>query len=128
MPQCKAIRIKHRKLCVSDLDRRISLQDRTMGTPTTTVDFRQTFANGKVVWAALKTAKGREMFFTTNMDVAVSHIFYIRWYADLTSDKWIIWGSENYDILDTENIDERDEWYALYCNVRGASSSEVNVA
>jgi SPP1 family predicted phage head-tail adaptor len=99
-----------------------------MAAPTSTVDFGENFDSGKTVWAALKTTQGREMFYTTNMDEAVSHIFYVRWYDTLTSDLWVRFNGENYDIVQVENLDERDQFAALYCNVRGDSTDAVNDA
>jgi SPP1 family predicted phage head-tail adaptor len=97
--------------------------------PVTTVDFDHTFtAVGSKKWAALKTTKGRDMFFATNMDIGVTHIFYIRWYNGLTSEDWITFKGERYDIVEVENIDERDEWYAIYCNVRGDETQDQNDA
>lgn len=129
MAECTKIRIRHRQLCAGDLDRKINIQSRTIDEPDDmSTDFGNTFTTTKSVWAALKTTKGRDVFFATNLDQAVSHVFYTRYVAGMTANDWIQYKDENYDILETENLDERDEWMAHYCNVRGASSSELNNA
>jgi len=128
VPVCKSIRPPRRGLCSGDLDRRITIKSRALAAPSSGVDFEENFAAGKTVWAALKTSKGRAMFYATNMDVAVTHVFYVRWYDTLTADLWVEYKSENYDIVEVENLDERDDWALLYCNVRGDSSDEVNFA
>lgn len=99
-----------------------------MVAPTTTVDMTENFTDDKTVWAGLKTSKGREMFYASNAQDAVSHIFYFRWFSGLETQDWIEYKDENYDILEIDNLDERDEWYACYCNPRGSKSLEVNYA
>ena len=126
MPQCIKTKFKRRGICAGDLDRLIVIDGRTLTTPKTSVDFEQTFAQEKKVWAALETSKGRQMFFTTNLDVAVTHVFGIRWFAGLDSENWIKYKNELYDIIEVENLDERDEFYIVYCNVRGDENNEVN--
>jgi len=110
------------------MDRRIKIKSRAIAAPTTTVDFGEDFANTKTVWAGLKSTKGRDTFYVTNLDVEVSHVFYLRWFAGLTAEAWIEYRSENYDILLVENLDERNEFYACYCNVRGDKDEEPNFA
>jgi len=96
--------------------------------PRTNVDYSETFSGDKSVWASLKTTKGRDTFYLTNLDKQVSHVFLIRWYAGLTSEKWVEFQTENYDIIEVENVEERNEWYLVYCNVRGVKTAETNHA
>ena len=128
MSECERIHVRHKKLCIGDMDRIIYLHGRVLNTPEGTVDYSSEMQTPIRVWAAVKTAKGRQMFFTTNEDRAVTHIFYIRYRTGIDSRDWVRYKSEYYDIVDTENVDERDEWLALYANVRGSTSSEVNLA
>lgn len=128
MAECEVIRVKHRRLCTGDLDRKIDLYYRTQDAPINGVDYENTMQPKKSVWAGIKTTKGRQMFYTTNEDLAVSHIFYVRYGEAIFSTDWIKFGGENYDIIDVENIDERNEWIAIYCNVRGDSGNTINNA
>ena len=128
MADCQKIKIPKRGICAGDLNKIIYIKSRSLETPKSGVDFSENFSAGKRVWAGLKTTKGRAMFYTTNMDQGVTHIFYIRWYAGLTSDYWIEYKGENYDIAQVDNLDESDQFYAVYCNVRGDKDSKVNHA
>lgn len=128
MTECKTIKLYHRRLCAGYLDRLIEINVRQSDAMTTGAGIDQRFNPVRKVWSALKTSKGREMFFTTNMDKAVSHVFYIRYIDCLNSEKWICYSGEFYDIVDVENLDERNEWLAIYCNVRGSGSNEANYA
>lgn len=129
MAECTKIRIRHRRLCAGDLDRYIEVLCRSMDAPTdSSTDFENSFATSKKLWAGLRTTKGKDVFFATNLDEAVSHVFYTRYVDWITADHWIKFSGENYDILESENIDERNEWMAHYCNVRGCASSDLNNA
>ena len=127
MAVCQKIRVNHRALCANDLDRKVKIKTRSMVTSQLDTDMSVGFTS-KTVWAAVKTAKGNQTFFATNMQDVVDHIIYIRWYDGVTSENWVEYKGDNYDIIDVENLDERDEWYALYCNVRGTTTKEVNDA
>ena len=128
MPRCKPIRIDHRGICAGDMDRRIKIKSQEIAVPTTTVDFGENFQDTKTVWAGVKSTKGRDTFYVTNLDAEVSHVFYFRYYPGLTSESWIEYKAENYEILLLENLDERDEFYVAYCNVRGNKDEEPNFA
>lgn len=119
MGECQRIRIPHRKICVGDLRRRISIQNRQLGPPKTGVDITHTFVELRKPWAAVRTLTGNNIFAGVNLDRTPTHIFYIRFYEGLTAEDWVVYKGERYDILEVENINERDEYYALYCNLRG---------
>ena len=111
--QCQPIRMKHRRLCAGDLDRKITIKSRTLSTPLGDVDFEQVFESTKSVWSAVVTVKGRVMFGATQMENPATHIFYVRWINVLTAESWVVYRGENSRIIDVENLDERNEWAAL---------------
>lgn len=119
MSECERIRIPHKKICVGDLRYRISLRNRQLGPPRTGVDITHEFVEFRRPWAAIKTMNGPNMFSGVNLDETPTHIFYIRHFPDLTAQSWVYHNDERYNILQVENINERNEWYALYCNQRG---------
>lgn len=128
MSECERIRIPHRKICVGDLRRRISIQNRVLGAPKTGVDIRHTFQELRKPWAAVRTVNGKNIFAGVNLDRVPTHIFYIRYYEGLTAEDWIVYKNERYDILEVENINERDEYYAVYCNNRGDQAKRATSA
>ena len=125
MAQCTLVKFKHRRICIGDLNRVVSLMTRTLDAPQSSVDFGHTFTD-LTTWAALATVKGKDVFAGTNMSTLISHIFYVRYRSDVTAEWWIKYKSKNYDIVDTENLEERNEFLAIFCNVRGASDQPVN--
>ena len=130
MPDCRIIKIKRRKYCAGDLDRLITINSRTFDDQhqNNDIDVKQVFTPQRTVWAGLETTKGRNTFFVSNLDVTVSHIFIIRWFSGLTAEAWIQYAGENYDILEVENLEERNEWALCYCNVRGDATKAANYA
>lgn len=129
MAECIKVRIKHRSLCAGDLDRKITIMNRTLETTEdATTDSVNKFKKEKDVWAALRTTKGKDMFFATNLDIGVTHVFYTRHFEWLTSRQWICYGGKKYDIVEVENLDERSEWSASFCNIRGEGTQRMNDA
>jgi len=128
MPQCIKIKTKKRQLCTGDFEHEITLYDRTISTDNDgDVDYELTFENGIFAWAAIDTlAKGLDVFDGANLVGVATHIFYIQHIDGLTSEKWIQFDSRNFDILSVENLDERKEFQALYCNERGNNSYKTN--
>jgi SPP1 family predicted phage head-tail adaptor len=126
--ECSYVKFKHRKLCAGDLNRRIKIQSRSDKPSNTTFDYGQTFTDTRNTWSALLSVKGRDVFAGTNMDELVSHIFYVRYFDGLTSQHWINYRSERYDILTVEDLDLNQEWYAIFTNVRGTDTKAVNDA
>ena len=129
MVVCKKVRIPRRSLCAGDLNRLITVDCRTLDFPDdSTTDYSNTFNSAKKVWAGLRTTKGKDVFFATNVDQAVTHVFYMRYLSWLTSDQWINYRGQNYDIIEVENLDEANEWCLAYCNVRGCADEAMNHA
>jgi len=128
MPACKKIPVPRRGICAGDLDRRIKIKARSLLPSTSGVKVGESFATVKTVWAAMKSTKGRQSWYSTNLDKAVTHAFYVRWYDGIESNFWVEYKSENYDIVEVDNLDERGEFAVLYCNVKGDADSPVNHA
>lgn len=128
MPECKKIRTKKRQVCTGDLMHEIKLYDRSLNTNNTNdVDYDLTFNNELFAWAAVDTlSKGQDIFNGANLIGVATHIFYIRHIEGLTSEKWIQFDNRNFDILSVENLDERKEFMALYCNERGSKNDLTN--
>ena len=131
MSTCVRIRGKKRKLCINDLDRVITLQNRNIIPP---LDFggceaSEEFSDDNDVEAMLVTrASGYTVFDGTNTEVDISHQFYMRYDDSVSTETWILFESKRYDIITMEDLDERHEWLRLNCNVRGTTEKAVNDA
>ncbi|MDH3325169.1 MAG: phage head closure protein [Gammaproteobacteria bacterium] len=118
-----------RKISIGDLNRRITLQGRSIKGLSDTVDFSETFTDKPVdVDAKVETVNGKTMFDGTNIERVITHNFYIRYDETVTSETWIKYKSKNFNIVATENFDERDEYLKLPAYERGPSNNPVNFA
>jgi len=135
MAICEKIRSKRRKVCIADLDRQISVQNRAIATPTTSQDYTEVFSAGSDtssgltsgdVWAMIQTLSGATVFDTTNTERAVTHKITTRFLSGVTAESWVLFESNRYDVVTVENLDERSEFMVMRCVFRGASSSSVN--
>lgn len=152
MATCQKIRAKRRKICIADLDRLITLQNRAIKPPTKGVDytlefeaadavsgdenaFDEGFTNGFAggfqdgqVFAMIESVSGEEYFDEHNTATNVTHNIYIRFNEDVTAETWILYEGVRFDILDVEDLDFRHEWQKLRCNNRGVASRSNNAA
>lgn len=109
-----------KKICPSDFKNLITIQNRALNPDNTTADFNIDFTDKVQVWAGIKTTRGQEVFGDVNTAREITHIFTIRYIDYLTQEYWILFKDKRYDILDVENIDERNKFMRLRCNVRGS--------
>lgn len=134
MTQCVQVKLKHRKICIGDLNKKIQLYTRSITAPRDItadddqVDYGETFSNAVTVWAGIETKSGREIFDGSNLIGVATHFFYIRFRQGLTSESWIKFNGEYYDILRIENWEERNEFMLLYSSVRGDALLKGNMA
>ena len=128
MPKCKKLRRKKRQVCLGDLDNQIVLQDRTITAPTSGVDASETFTTNDTVDAMVETSRGETIFDGTNTEVDVTHKFTIRFISGITAETWISFNSDRFDILDVENLEERDEWLVLRATNRGVDTNTASQA
>lgn len=134
MARCKKIRADRRRVCIAGLDRLITLQDRNIQTPSGgSADYTEAFSSfgGGVsaveVWAMIKTLPaGSYVFDGVNTDRSITHEFYIRHIDNITAETWILYEGDRYDIVHTENLDQRDEFIKLSANIRGSSAKSNN--
>ena len=127
MPVCKRIVRKNRKICIGDMRERIQINIRTLKAPVDgSVDFSETFQEVETVWAMVETKTGVEIFDGTNLLGVATHFFYIRFLADIDFTNWIKFKNQFFDILDVQNLEERDEFYLLRCSLRGDEAKPIN--
>jgi len=129
MPKCQQVRRKNRNVCIGDMRDKIILQSRTITPPSAGgSDMTEAFVTTKTVWALVETRQGVEIFDNSNLVGIATHYFYIRYSVGVTAETWIQFKSKYYDILDIQNLEERDEFMLLRCNERGSTSRASNYA
>lgn len=128
MAKCVKLQRKRRKPCIGDLDTLITLQDRTITAPTTSVDFSETFTENSIVWAIVNTVRGKTEFDDADVERSITHEFTVRFIAGVDSETWVLLEDERYDIIDTEDLEERHDWLILRCAKLGPTTKAVNDA
>ena len=132
LSQCKNITPKKRRICTGDLKDRIEIQSREIKPKTfSDPDYQEDFVTIKPVWASVQTTRGFQSFNDVGtVENNITHKIYIRFSTELTitSENWIIFKNERYDIIDDENLDERDEFLLLYCEKKGSDTVPANEA
>jgi len=128
MTKCVPLHRKHRKVCIGDLDTEITLQNRAITPPTTSVDFSETFSALATVWAMVNTVRGKTTFDSSNVERDITHEITIRYDAAVTPETWILLNGKRIDILDANDLEERHEWLVLSCTERGVTTVAVNDA
>lgn len=124
MPSCQFIKRKHRKICIGDLNSLILLQSRHIVAPVfDDVDFDEDFQDTSEVWAKIDTQIGKTVFDGVDTDINVTHKITIRFDPSVTTETWVEFASRKFDIMLTENLEERDEWLLLFCTVRGVGEA-----
>ena len=108
-----------KKICPSDFTHQIALQSRELKPDDASVDFKLEFDAGIKTWAMIKTTRGREFIGDVNTAEGVTHIFTIRYLNFVTSQHWVLYDERRFDILDVENIDEKNRFLRLRCSERG---------
>lgn len=127
MPECKRIKRKSRKICLGDMREQIEINIRAIKAPVDgSVDFSEAFQKVETVWAMVETKTGVEIFDGTNLLGVATHFMYIRFLADIDFTNWVKFKSQYFDILDVQNLEERDEFYLLRCSLRGDDSKAIN--
>lgn len=127
MARCSRVRLKKRRYCSGDLTKRITIQDRDWSATNIGQTGEEVFSNGRKVWAGVTTLTGATVFDGVNDQVA-SHDFIIRFRTDINAEDWILWRSERYDILRSEDVDGLHEFMKLRCNLRGPADQAVNAS
>jgi len=124
---CKRVNIYKKNICIGDLNKQIQIDIKSLTAPETNFDYGQSFSGTKTVWAAVQTTNGVEIFDGVNIVGTASHLFYIRYDSDITFANYLEYSNEKYKILETENLNQRNEFLLLKCVLRGNESYEANL-
>lgn len=120
MARCTAVRRNKVKICSGALSELISLQTRTIEPPSMgSVDFTEVFTTLTDIPAMIETKKGVMVFNGINTVQTNTVDFTIRFIAGITFENWVEYKGNKYKILSVDNIDLRDEWYRIHCDLTG---------
>lgn len=114
---------------IGSMNHKINIYVRTL-TPSSITNFNydETFTLFKSVWSMIQTVTGKTMFDSSNIEKVVSHKIWIRYLSNITSEYWISYKNEYYDIVSVENLENENRFQILYCTIRGSTSNKSNLA
>lgn len=136
MATCRDVSPKKRKICTGDLNRPIKVQVRTLTEkPLSDPDYDEVFTDVVTVWAAIETARGHSSFNDIGLTregstIVFTHKLFIRYSSSftVTSEDWVEFDGIKYDIRSVENLEERNEFLALYCLRKGPGTKLGNLS
>ncbi len=128
MAKCQDITPTIKKICIGSLRQKIKIKTRNLQGP---VNFGEgahieEFTTFKTVSASFET-KNAGAFRTLDgvaqdPESVITHVFIIRFIANVNAQQFVEFQSINYKILKVINIDLRNRWLKLNCNERGDAS------
>jgi len=119
---------RHRRVLIGDMKDLVVVYTRAITPPNQgAFDFTETFSAGVSVKAMVETIEHLEMFDGANLKRAITHQFYFR-VIGLTVDKnsQIVWDNRRFEVLDTQDLDDRKEFIQVRCKQLGDSDLETN--
>ena len=128
MAGCKKITKKNSKVCIGDMDKKITILTRSLISNSTSVDFSIVYTTVASVWALVMVTGGRIQFDTTQLiDSKDTHSFYIRYREGVTQENVIGFKGEYYNITNVRNLDEDNKFLRIEAVVRGKDDEEINL-
>lgn len=132
MATCVKLKRTKTQVCIGSLNRKIDIFTRAITTPliptSTSVDYGESFTLLASVWAMIDTPKGQTVFDTVGTEKVISDIFFIRFIDGLTSENWITYNSNRYDIVTVQDYQQNGLFQRLSCILRGADTKEASKA
>ncbi len=121
MPRCIRIQKKKRGICIGDMRDEILLQNRSIAPPVlaSDPDYTETFEDDDTTFSLIETVSGKTYFDGVDTETTITHHIYIRYDETVTAETWIEFNSKRIDILDVEDLDERQEYMKLVCHETG---------
>ncbi len=129
MAICNKQQRKKTQVCVGSMNRRIDLLARALTPPVDpfTGQFvsTETFTTIATPWAMVATPKGVTIFDGVGIERVVTHIFTIRFLLDITSQNWVVYKGQRYDILLVNDFQENNLFLELNCALTGDETKEA---
>lgn len=142
MASCNKIRVKNRSVCASDINEPVLILQRTLRAPKFGErDYDESgikFGDKDVVlrtWAGVETNRGYRSFDGVGLnsntsDLVYTHKFFLRYdpVCEITSENWIEFNCNLYQIVDVINIDEKNRFLEIKTVKKGESNIMANLA
>lgn len=79
------------------------------------------------VWAKVVTTNGKTYFDGVSSDRRITHEVTIRFLAGVSAESWVILrDGQRLDVVATQDLEERNEWLVLMCDITGDGSQAAS--
>jgi SPP1 family predicted phage head-tail adaptor len=127
MAVCKVKQRTHKRVCIGSLNHKIEIYVRSIKAPAKgSVDFSDNFTLKKKVWAMVDTVSGETRFNASNIEMVVTHHFYIRYIPNVDIVDVILHGGLRYKIVNVENLNNENYFLVIKASDRGDATLPVN--
>jgi len=130
MVNCVNIERTKTQICSGSLNRKIGIYTREISAPTNPggddIDFGEEFLLLYEVWSMIQTPKGKTIFDDVGIERVIDTVFYIRYKSDLTSENWVEYSDNRYDIMNIINLEDNNLFLQLNCQTTGSTDKEAS--
>lgn len=130
MAKCVSLQRTDTRICAGSLNKKIQIYERSYTAPTNPsgalVDYDEAFVLVASPWAMLQDINGDVIFNGISTDKVATTKFYIRFISSITSENWITFNNNRYDILKVHNLDENFKFMALDASIRGDDAKDAS--
>lgn len=116
------------KIPISEMDTEIQIQNRDIKSLSEQAGFTEEFTDHVETQAKVQTLpNGKTEFNGVGQEEVITHRFSMRYEPGITSESWILLNNIRYDIVRSINVDEKNRYLILNCNVKGKDTSLANL-
>jgi len=116
MVACTKIVITKPKICLGDLNKKITLYTRPINAPfRNSPDITYDYVVVANVWASIQSLQGDFLMDGVARDNTPTDKIYIRYRKDISSINWLGYNGYYYNILRSQNINGDNEYLSLLC-------------
>jgi head-tail adaptor len=129
MTQCKSIKSQKKRICISDLNKKIEIQTsyfQNSDAPNT--DSGLIFNTILNPWSLVKTRGNINYNNGVNSENSITHLFYIRYNSslDFTQELFVRYDNRIFKVNTIENIGEENKYFVLYAIERGEEGKKAS--
>lgn len=130
MPAKQTVSFAKKQLAIGDLKHRVQIQVRNLQAPGfegVDFDLEHKPSGGLAdVWARVEPVAGRVMFNgISNEDVQITHMVYMRFREDVTSESRLLFKGTRLYIANVQNYNNEKRFLALSCTELGPVSTQA---
>lgn len=132
MAKCVKLQRTKTQVCTGNLDKLIEIYQRDIEPPLNSFiadpDYTETFTLLYTVWSMIQTPKGKVIFDDIGTEKRITNVFYTRYLPDITSQNWIVYNGQRYDIERVKNLEENNLYLEIATIIRGDDTKAASEA